>query len=237
MRNSMKNRIVIVEDDESIRRLIEVALLGNGYDAVGFNNAEDALADIKASKPDVAIFDIMMNGMDGLQAVSNMRRNKQLADVPVIMLTAKDTEADKIAGLDNGADDYMTKPFSVLELCARVRAQIRRTSGKSDEEEKESVIYEFRNLMMNDSTHEVTLNDKMLDLTLKEYDLLRMFMKNPDRVLSRTEILKEIWGTDYFGETRTLDIHIGTLRHKLGDSPVEGQYIKTVRGVGYRFYG
>lgn len=237
MRNSMKNRIVIVEDDESIRRLIEVALLGNGYDAVGFNNAEDALADIKASKPDVAIFDIMMNGMDGLQAVSNMRRNKQLADVPVIMLTAKDTEADKIAGLDNGADDYMTKPFSVLELCARVRAQIRRTSDKSDEEEKESVIYEFRNLMMNDSTHEVTLNDKMLDLTLKEYDLLRMFMKNPDRVLSRTEILKEIWGTDYFGETRTLDIHIGTLRHKLGDSPVEGQYIKTVRGVGYRFYG
>lgn len=237
MKNSMKNRIVIVEDDESIRRLIEVALLGNGYDAVGFNNAEDALTDIKESKPDVAIFDIMMNGMDGLQAVSNMRRNKQLADVPVIMLTAKDTEADKIAGLDNGADDYMTKPFSVLELCARVRAQIRRTSGKSDEEEKESVIYEFRNLKMNDSTHEVTLNDKMLDLTLKEYDLLRMFMKNPDRVLSRTEILKEIWGTDYFGETRTLDIHIGTLRHKLGDSPVEGQYIKTVRGVGYRFYG
>lgn len=233
----MRERIVIVEDDESIRRLIEVALQGNGYDAIGFNNAPDALEDMKLSVPDVAIFDIMMEGMDGLEAVGRMRKDPRLATVPVIMLTAKDTEADKIAGLDNGADDYMTKPFSVLELCARVRAQLRRNVNSKIQEPDSNKIYQFGKLKMDDITHEVTKDGEHIELTLKEYELLKLFMQNPDRVLSRSEILEKVWGNEYFGETRTLDIHIGTLRHKLGDSAANGQYIKTVRGVGYRFFG
>lgn len=231
-----KQRVVIVEDDESIRRLIEVALSGNGYDAVGFNNAADALENMKSFTPDVAIFDIMMDGMDGLEAVSIMRKNGKLATVPVIMLTARDTEADKIVGLDNGADDYMTKPFSVLELCARVRAQLRRNVHISADDEKDTgKVYEFGTLKMDDITHEVYNGNEQIELTLKEYELLKLFMNNPGRVLSRTEILEKIWGGEYFGETRTLDIHIGTLRHKLGDSASNYQYIKTIRGVGYRF--
>lgn len=234
----MSERIVIVEDDESIRRLIEVALQGNGYDAVGFNNAEDALKYMETENVDVAVFDIMMEGMDGLEAVDKMRKNKEMSGIPVIMLTAKDTEADKIAGLDNGADDYMTKPFSVLELCARVRAQLRRNiNAKSNKESDNKQIYVYGKLKMDDITHEVINDGKCVELTLKEYELLKMFMQNPDRVLSRSELLEKIWGSEYFGETRTLDIHIGTLRHKLGDSAANGQYIKTVRGVGYRFYG
>ncbi len=231
----MKERIIIVEDDDSIRRLVEVALQGNGYQARGFSSAAEALREMATDPPDVVIMDIMMEGMDGLEAVRRMREDKKLRDVPVIMLTAKDTEADKIVGLDSGADDYMTKPFSVLELCARVRAQLRRL--RPADEEPAPAVYEAGGLRLDDSRHQVMLNGNRLELTLKEYELLKVLMQHPDHVVTRSELLRQVWGIDYCGETRTLDMHIGTLRHKLGDPAENSQYIQTVRGVGYRFAG
>ena len=227
-------KIIIVEDDESIRRLLEVTLKIHGYNPVGFDNAEAALAEMSKEAPAIAIFDIMMTGMDGLEAVRRIRQIEQLKTVPIIMLTAKDTELDKIIGLDFGADDYMTKPFSVLELCARVRAQLRRTAN---EEECAAVIYERNELCINFNAHEVTVAGVPVFLTFKEFELLKLLIENRNRALSRVEILTKIWGDDYCGETRTLDIHIGTLRQKLGDTAENSRYIKTIRGVGYRFIG
>ena len=229
----MKERIIIVEDDESIRRLIEVALESHGYETLSFSNAVGALDEMKREAPAVAIFDIMMDGIDGVEAVRLMRCNPQLSTVPVIMLTAKDTELDKIVRLDAGADDYMTNPFSVLELCARVRAQIRRT-GVPDRGGI-PVILESGAICLNTATRETTLGGNPCELTLKEFELLRVLMVNHDRVLTRPELLHLVWGDDYCGESRTLDIHIGTLRQKLSDTAERSQYIKTVRGIGYRF--
>lgn len=232
----MNEKIMIVEDDDSIRRLLEVALKSHGYEPVSFCNAEDALAQMQREAPSVAIFDIMLDGMDGIEAVKRLRQNERLKAVPVIMLTARDTEIDKIVGLDAGADDYMTKPFSVLELCARVRAQLRRTAGEEINEEQPTVI-ESGGITLNTAKREVTLAGEYIELTFKEFELLKILMENPDRAVERQELLSQIWGDDYFGETRTLDIHIGTLRQKLQDNADSSRYIKTVRGVGYRFIG
>ena len=231
----MNQKIVIVEDDESIRRLVEVALESHGYEAVGFAGAAEALAEMRRETPAVAIFDIMMEGLNGVEAVRLMRRDPKLAAVPVIMLTAKDSELDKIVGLDAGADDYMTKPFSVMELCARVRAQIRR-SGAPDKGVPHIAI-ESGAICLNTATREATLSGNPCELTFKEFELLRVLMVNQDRALTRSELLGLVWGEDYSGESRTLDIHIGTLRQKLGDAAERGRYIKTVRGIGYRFVG
>ena len=231
----MNERIIIVEDDESIRRLVEVALQGNGFQAQGFDNAVDALREMSSNPPDVVIMDIMMQGMDGLEAVRRMRAEPQTRETPVIMLTAKDTEADKIVGLDSGADDYMTKPFSVLELCARVRAQVRRL--KPGGSTPVQTVYESGGLRLDDKRHQVTMDGRRVELTLKEYELLKLLMQHPDSVITRSELLRQVWGIDYCGETRTLDMHIGTLRHKLGDPAENSRYIQTVRGVGYRFAG
>jgi len=223
---------MIVEDDDGIRELLEVALKSSGYEPLGFSNAVDALAKMRQEIPSVAIFDIMMEGMDGITAVKLMRQNPQLRDIPVIILTAKDSEPEKIAGLDAGADDYITKPFSVLELCARVRAQLRRAHEKG---EGSPTVLESGELRLNTATREVALRGVRMELTFKEYELMKILMENQDKVLARAELLSRIWGEDYYGETRTLDIHIGTLRQKLGDTG--SRYIKTVRGVGYRFVG
>lgn len=231
----MNERIIIVEDDDSIRRLVEVALQGNGFQAQGYDNAADALRAMAVEPPDVVIMDIMMQGMDGLEAVRRMRMDPKLRQTPVIMLTAKDTEADKIVGLDSGADDYMTKPFSVLELCARVRAQVRRIRPGGGEPVQ--TVFEAGGLRLDDKRHQVTLNGARLELTLKEYELLKLLMQHPNHVITRSELLRQVWGIDYCGETRTLDMHIGTLRHKLGDPAENSRYIQTVRGVGYRFAG
>lgn len=232
----MNEKIMIVEDDESIRRLLEVALKSHGYETVSFCAAEEALAEMNRETPAVAIFDIMMDGMDGIEAVKRLRQNERLKAVPVIMLTAKDTELDKIVGLDAGADDYMTKPFSVLELCARVRAQLRRTAGQEINEEQRAVL-ESDELCLNTATREVTLAGNSIELTFKEFELLKILIENRDKAIERQELLSRIWGDDYLGETRTLDIHIGTLRQKLHDTAENSRYIKTVRGVGYRFVG
>lgn len=229
----MKERIVIVEDDDSIRRLLEVALKSQGFEAVGFTGALDALEDMAERTPDLVTMDIMMDGLDGVEALKIMRASPALSQVPVILLTAKDLEDDKITGLDAGADDYVTKPFSVLELCARIRALLRRTAARPVAEPS----YQCGDLKLNPDTREVWVGGEPVELTFKEFELLKFLMEHPDKSISRNQLLKEIWGTDYPGETRTLDIHVGTLRQKLGDPSDHSRYIKTVRGVGYRFIG
>lgn len=219
--------IYVIEDDESIRELIKIALEGFGYNIKVYEAAEPALEDMRWDKPDLVLFDIMLPGIDGLSAIAQMRKDSDLKETPIICLTAKDKELDKVAGLDVGADDYITKPFGILELAARIRSLLRRISK---EEEKELTV---GNITINPMTREVSVEDKLIDLTYKEYELLLYLFENSSRVVSRDELLNQIWGYEYDGESRTLDIHIRTLRQKLG--PVGTDYIKTVRGVGYRF--
>lgn len=222
-------RICVIEDDDNIRDLIKIALEGFGYEVNAYESAEDGLNYMKCEKPSLAVFDLMLPGMDGLTAIKKIRKDERLKEMPVIVLTARDREFDKVAGLDGGADDYMTKPFSVMELAARIRSLLRR-SGRS--EQKKDVLRQDT-LILNKQTREVICHGELVDLTLKEFRLLQHLMENENRVVTREELLNSIWGYDYDGETRTLDMHIRTLRQKLSD---EGNSrIKTVRGVGYRF--
>lgn len=221
-------KIYVIEDDESIRELLKVALEGFGYKINVYESAMPALMDMKDNKPDLAIFDLMLPGMDGLEAIRLIRQDSQLKNIPVICLTAKDKEMDKVIGLDVGADDYITKPFGVLELAARIRSLIRRL-GK--EEPDDSI--QIKSLSINPKTREVLNEGTVVELTFKEYELLLYLIENATRVVSRDELLNKIWGYEYDGETRTLDIHIRTLRQKLGD--IGTDCIKTIRSVGYRF--
>lgn len=218
--------IYVVEDDENIRDLVKIALEGGGYDVKDFECAEDALLEIKNKVPDLAIFDIMLPGISGIEAVKELRSHNAYKDLPIIHLTAKDSEIDKVKGLDSGADDYITKPFGILELMARIRSLLRR--AKNSDVPSES----YGCLRINTDTREVFVNDELVTLTFKEYELLKFLIENRNRVISRTELLNEVWGYEYIGETRTIDIHIRTIRQKLGSG---GVYIKTIRGMGYRF--
>lgn len=219
--------IYVIEDDESIRELIRIALEGFGYKIKAYEAAEPALENMKEEKPDLAIFDIMLPGMDGLSAIKLIRKDPALKDIPIICLTAKDKELDKVAGLDVGADDYITKPFGVLELAARIRSLLRRL-----DKEEETKLMTAGALTINPMTREVLVDNQLIELTYKEYELLLYLFENSFRVVSRDEMLNQIWGYEYDGESRTLDIHIRTLRQKLGSM---GSVIKTIRGVGYRF--
>lgn len=221
-------KIYVVEDDESIRELLKVALEGFGYQIKAYEMAEPALSDMKQEKPDLALFDLMLPGMDGLSAIRLLRQDPTLMNTPVICLTAKDKELDKVAGLDVGADDYITKPFGVLELAARIRSLLRRYN-KTDSED----MITIKGMTINHSAREVRIQGELIELTFKEYELLFYLIENSSRVVSRDELLNQIWGYDYDGETRTLDIHIRTLRQKLGE--VGAESIKTTRSVGYRF--
>lgn len=222
-------RIYVIEDDDNIRNLIQIALEGFGYQADAFETAEEALARIEEDRPALTVFDLMLPGMDGLTAIKKIRTLESLKAMPVIILTAKDREFDKVIGLDGGADDYMTKPFGVLELAARIRSLLRR----SDRVKEPADILEQYSLTINKKTREVTYKGNSVELTLKEFDLLLYLMENQTKVVTRDELLNHIWGYDYDGETRTLDMHIRTLRQKLGEDG--GACIRTVRGVGYRF--
>ncbi len=221
-------RIYVIEDDENIRELLKIALEGFGYTIKAYETAEPALLDMKEEHPDLAIFDLMLPGMDGLSAIRLLRQDIQLKNTPVICLTAKDKELDKVMGLDVGADDYITKPFGVLELAARIRSLLRRAKN-----EDVSDVIVIDTLKINPQTREVTNNGVPVELTFKEYELLLYLIEHDVRVVSRDELLNQIWGYEYDGESRTLDIHIRTLRQKLGTIGVE--HIKTVRSVGYRF--
>ncbi len=231
----MAERIYITEDDDSIRELVTVALSAYSYEVESFVSAEDCLAATEKQVPDIFLFDIMLPGMDGVQAVKILRENEQTKNTPILMLTAKSAEIDKVFGLENGADDYLTKPFGIMELAARIKALLRR-SGRSTSDSVSDKIT-AGGITVNISLREVSRDGRPIELTLKEYELLLYLIKNRTRVVSREELLTKVWGIDFVGETRTLDMHIGTLRKKLSDDAENAHLIKTVRGVGYRFIG
>lgn len=224
-------KIFVIEDDENIRNLVKIALEGYGYELIVFEAAEPALECIESEMPDLAIFDLMLPGMDGLSAIAHIRKQETIKNMPILVLTAKDKEYDKVVGLDGGADDYLTKPFSILELAARIRSLLRRTETKQTVAKKGVIT--FGVLSVDMATREVFVNDINIILTFKEYELLMYLIQNRARVVGREELLDELWDYNTEIETRTLDIHIRTLRQKLGE---EGsKYIKTIRSVGYRF--
>lgn len=220
--------IYCVEDDKSIRDLMMYTLRTSGYEAEGFNDGRElfeALA--KADENvDLIMLDIMLPGDDGLEILKKLRENPATKEIPVIMETAKGTEFDKVIGLDAGADDYLTKPFGMMEMLARVKAVLRRTQIVIDRNS-----LKIGDLEMNISEHTVKVAGERVILTLKEFELLQLFMQKPGHAFSRESLLAGVWGMDYVGETRTVDVHIGTLRTKLGEA---GKYIETVRGIGYR---
>ena len=218
--------IYVIEDDDNIRDLIRIALEGFGYRVKAFESAEEGLAAMEREKPDLAVFDGMLPGMDGVSAIKRIRRTD--TGMPILLLTARDKELDIVIGLDGGADDYMTKPFGVLELSARIRTLLRRRSKAPVTED----VISQDIISVDRKTREVTVDGARVELTLKEFELLTYLLENKARVVTREELLNHIWGYDYDGETRTLDMHIRTLRQKLGAEA--GAMVKTIRGVGYR---
>ena len=218
--------IYCVEDDLSIRELMLYTLRASGFDARGFENGEQLFDALSTTLPRLILLDIMLPGMDGIAILKKIRENPATAAVPVILASARGTEYDKVLGLDTGADDYLAKPFGMMEMVSRIRAVLRRSKSlpKND-------ILSLGNLNMDVSSHTVTASNVRIPLTLKEFELLRLFLSAPGQAFSREQLLEKIWGTDYIGESRTVDVHIATLRTKLGPC---GDYIRTVRGVGYR---
>lgn len=217
--------IYIVEDDVNIREIETYALSGNGYYVEGFERAEDFFERLEEEKPDMVLLDIMLPDIDGLEVLKRIKKNNRTAEIPVIMVTAKSTEIDTVRGLDQGADDYITKPFGVMELISRVKALLRRC-GVDRKEER----YVLGSIVLSPVERSCFAGEERLELTYKEFELLYILMKNAGIVLTREVLMDKIWGTDFEGESRTLDMHIKTLRQKLGD---EGVHIQTVRNVGY----
>ena len=222
---------VLIEDDPSIRKLVEYSLSSNGISIVSFPSGEEAFeSDLKDAE--LFILDIMLPGMDGMEILSRIRKDPTFGRVPVIMLTAKGSEYDIAKGLDDGADDYIPKPFGILELISRVKAAIRR--GRMNGEEKKKETLSSGDINMDVTSHRAYLGDREISLTQKEYALLEYFLTHKGIALSRDKLLTEVWGYNYVGETRTVDVHIRHLREKLGS---EGDKIETVKGLGYRFSG
>ena len=218
--------IFCVEDDDSIRDLMIYTLHSAGFEAEGFPDGAGLLDALQTETPQLIMLDIMLPGEDGISVLKKLRHQPSTADIPVIMATAKGTEYDKVMGLDLGADDYLVKPFGMMEMVSRIRAVLRRTAPRDTDP-----LLRIGRLELNPSTYTVFAGENRIQLTLKEYKLLRTFMENPGRVYTRDRLLEIVWGMDFTGETRTVDVHIGTLRTKLGEC---GDYIETVRGVGYR---
>lgn len=219
--------IFCVEDDAGIRDLMIYTLNASGFRAVGFENARELYAALADDTPELIMLDIMLPGEDGISILKRLKADARTADIPVIMATAKGNEYDKVIGLDLGADDYLAKPFGMMEMASRVRAVLRR-SGRAAEKQQ---LIRVGGLEMNLGEHIVTADGIRIQLTLKEFELLRTFMTNPGRAFTREQLLSSVWCEDFLGETRTVDVHVGTLRQKLGSC---GKYIRTVRGVGYR---
>lgn len=218
--------IFCVEDDSSIRDLMIYTLNATGFAAAGFGDSDTFWEAVKQQEPELILLDIMLPGEDGISILKKLRSQAAFRDIPVIMATAKGTEFDKVMGLDMGADDYLTKPFGMMEMVSRIKAVLRRTGKKEN-----SGRLCIGNLELNSEEHTVLADGERIALTLKEYELLNLFMRNPGRVFTREQLLAQIWASDFVGETRTVDVHIGTLRTKLGQC---GEYLETVRGVGYR---
>lgn len=218
--------IYFIEDDKSINEAVFYSLKNSGFDVKGFDRPSEFWSAMKEQLPSLILLDIMLPEEDGLSILRKIRKNSDTLNIPVIMVTAKDAEYDKVIGLDSGADDYMTKPFSMLELVSRIRALLRRTSKP-----KEPDVITIGNLSVNPEKHIVTANGKNVVLTYKEYHLLLLLMQNKGVVFSREKLLNKIWGYEFDGENRTVDVHIRTLRTKLGEC---GNMIETIRGFGYK---
>ena len=224
-------KILVVDDEENIAELISYNLTSNGYKVIIANNGNDAVKLAVEEKPNLILLDLMIPGKDGYDVCKDIRSNSEVRNTPIIMLTAKSEELDKILGLELGADDYITKPFSVRELLARVKAVLRRFSIS----EPENNILVFGNLTADFDKREILVNDKKLDLTLKEFELLEILIRNKGKILTRDTLLDKIWGYEYIGETRTVDVHIRYLRKKIEEDDKNPKCIETIRGVGYRF--
>lgn len=220
--------IFCVEDDNGIRNMMIYTLRAAGFEAEGFSDGAMLFTALEEETPELIMLDIMLPGEDGISILSRLRSQTATADIPVIMATAKGTEYDKVVGLDMGADDYLAKPFGMMEMVSRVRAVLRRSKPKAA---KPNSLLRAGALEIDLEQHTVSAQGDRIQLTFKEFEILRLFMQNPGRVYTRDQLLSLVWGVDFMGETRTVDVHIGTLRDKLGRC---GDYIETVRGVGYR---
>jgi two-component system alkaline phosphatase synthesis response regulator PhoP len=218
-----------VDDDNTIRDIEVYTLTQTGFEAKGFADGISMLEALKTEKPELIVLDIMLPGKDGVEILKEIKSNPETRKIPVIMATAKGTEMDRIQGLDTGADDYLVKPFGVMEMVSRIKAVLRRC----EPDEKEEVL-SIGEITLSDKEHLVTVNGEKVVLTFKEFEILKLFMSNPGIVFSRDKLLSKVWGIDYLGESRTVDMHIKTLRQKLGDA---GALIETVIGVGYKMEG
>ena len=218
--------IYCVEDENSIRELMIYTLKASGFEAVGFSEGTSFWEAMKENVPQLILLDIMLPGEDGISILKKLRMMPITKDVPVIMATAKGSEYDRVTGLDSGADDYLCKPFGMMEMVSRIRAVLRRTEARDSKN-----LLTYKGIAMDISRHTAFCKDTELKLTLKEYDLLKLFLENTGIVFTRDQLLDQVWDQSYYGETRTVDVHIGTLRTKMGEC---GEMIQTVRGVGYR---
>ena len=230
--------ILAIDDEEHILELLAYNLENNGFKVLTASSGEDGLEIIKKENIDLILLDIMLPGIDGMEMLKRLRKNPDTADLPVIMLTAKSEEINKVLGLEVGADDYISKPFGIYELVARVKAVLRRSErniGSAAAKEESYDVIAVDKIVINNTTHEVTVDGKVVELALKEFELLYTLAKNRTRVFSRETLLDKIWGYEYAGETRTVDVHIRNLRKKIEEDDNKPKYIKTVRGVGYKF--
>lgn len=223
-------KILVVDDEEHIQELIKFNLEKSGYKVICADNGIDAIKLVKEQLPQLMLLDLMLPGMDGLDVCKEIRKDSTMSNMPIIMITAKGEEIDKIIGLELGADDYITKPFSVRELVARIKAILRRTNMQLVDK-----TFNIGNLAIDFGKHEVIKGECKIDLTLKEFELLEILIKNKGRVMTRDFLLDKIWGYEYLGETRTVDVHIRHLRQKVEDDDKNPAYIQTIRGIGYRF--
>lgn len=227
-----EKKILIVDDEDHIRELLKFNLEKNGYIVYMANDGLNGLKLAREKQVDLILLDLMLPGMDGFEVCKEIRRDNIISNVPIIMLTAKSEEIDKILGLELGADDYITKPFSIRELSARIKALLRRSNVKYDNE-----ILRFGNVTLNLQTREVLKHGKKLDFTLKEFEVLKLLIQNKGKILTREILLDKIWGYEYIGETRTVDVHIRHIRKKIEEDDKKPIYIQTIRGVGYKFIG
>lgn len=225
-----QEKILVVDDEVHIQELIKFNLENNGFKVICAGNGIDALNLARMELPDLVLLDLMLPGIDGYEVCKEIRKDNSISSMPIIMLTAKGDEFDKVLGLELGADDYLTKPFSVRELLARVKAILRRTVIKNID-----TLYRFGNIVVDFDKHEILRDDEKIDLTLKEFELLEILIRNKGRVMTRDYLLDKIWGYDYIGETRTVDVHIRHLRQKIEKDDKNPVFLETVRGVGYRF--
>lgn len=223
------DRIYLLEDDDSIRKLVTYALVSQGYDAHGFDRPSAFWKAMEVQQPDLLLLDIMLPEEDGLQVLQKLRSSAATKKLPIIMLTAKNTEYDRVVGLDSGADDFISKPFGMMELVARIRAVLRRTEQKQEEEE-----YQVGELFVSPQRHVVRVSGQEVSLTNKEFELLCLLLEHRGMAMTRDAIMDGVWGQEFSRENRTLDVHVRTLRTKLGAA---GSYIETVRGVGYKIGG